>query len=400
MIIKNGLVFDKVGSFVSGDVCIKDDRIESVSFNELSSNNDGANTNTAKPPISEGEQIIDATDMYVIPGLVDVHFHGCAGHDFCEGTKEALQIIADYELSCGVTSICPASMTFDEERLAKIFEAAAEFENKQGSRLVGINMEGPFISPNKIGAQNPKYIHLADVDMFNRLFDKSKGLVKLVDIAPEEEGAIDFIKAVSDKVHVSIAHTCADYETSIKAFDAGADHVTHLYNAMPPYLHRAPGVIGATADTEKVFAELIVDGIHSEGAVVRTTFKMMGDDRLVFISDSMEATGMPDGEYELGGQKVFVKGNLATLESGTIAGSATNLLNCLRTAVKEMNIPLEKAVKCATVNPAKSIGLFDLIGSIDPNKKADFVILNKNLDIMYVIKDGVVETCNTKNRGA
>lgn len=370
-IIKNGKLFNADGTFSDGELCIDGDKIVSTAGAEV-------------------DEVIDASGMYVIPGLTDIHFHGCVARDFCDGEEESIRAIAEYELSQGVTTICPASMTFDEERLMKIFKAAASFDNRTGARLVGINMEGPFISYEKRGAQNPEFIHEPDADMFMRLQEAAGGLIKLVDIAPEVQGAMECIEKIADKVHVSIAHTTADYETAMAAFEKGADHVTHLYNAMPPYHHRKPGVIGAAADCEKVYPELICDGVHSAPAVVRTTLKFIGDDRLVFISDSMEATGMPDGEYELGGQPVTKKGNLAVLHDGTIAGSATNLMDCVRVAVKQMDIPLGTAVKCAAVNSAKSIGIYDTYGSLDVGKQANIVILDENLEIKYILLDGKV----------
>lgn len=369
MIIKNGKLFQEQGAFTDGDLFIEGDKIAAS---------------------AEGE-VIDAAGLYVIPGLTDIHFHGCVGYDFCDGTHEAIGRIAQYQLEEGITQICPASMTFPEETLTSIFKAAAAYKNENGADLVGINMEGPYISMAKKGAQNGEFIHKPDADMFLRLQEAAEGLIKLCDIAPEVEGAMDCIEAISDKVTVSLAHTTADYDTAIKAFEAGAKHVTHLYNAMPPYSHRSPGVIGAACDCEKVFVELITDNVHSHPATVRTTFKMFGDDRICLISDSMMACGLDDGDYSLGGQAVTVKGNLATLtELGNIAGSVTNLMNCVRTAVKEMNIPLASAVKCAAVNPAKAIGIYDKYGSITVGKQANVVLLDENLDIKYIIKDGKV----------
>lgn len=379
MIIKNGRVFEPEQGFVKRDVCIKGD---SISY------------------CPNGEEL-NAEGLYVIPGLMDIHFHGCIGYDFCDGTKEAIRQMAEYQLKNGITNICPASMTFSEEQLTEIFENAAQYHSNQGARLVGINMEGPFISAEKKGAQNPKYIHRPDVAMFERLQKAAGGLIKIVDIAPETEGAMDFIEKVSDRVRVSLAHTTADFETAKEAFRRGANHVTHLYNAMPPLSHRAPGVIGAACDGEKVMVELICDGIHSHPAVVRTTFKMFGDDRIIMISDSMMACGLEDGQYTLGGQDVTVYGNKATLtQEGNIAGSVTNLMNCVRTAVKEMGIPLESAVKCAAVNPAKAIGLYDRYGSLEIGKKADVVLLDKELNIQYVIQDGQViyKTANGRKK--
>ena len=369
MIIKNGLIFVESGQFENGDLYIEGDKIAESGAGET----------------------IDASELYVIPGLTDIHFHGCVGYDFCDGTKEALEKMAEYQLQSGITTICPASMTFSEEQLTDIFANAASYTSDSGATLVGINMEGPFISMEKKGAQNGAYIHKPDAEMFFRLQDAANGLVKLVDIAPEGEGAMECIEQIQDKVRVSLAHTNADFDVADEAFKKGAKHVTHLYNAMPPYSHRAPGVIGAACDNEHVMVELICDGVHSHPATVRTTFKMFGDDRIILISDSMMACGLEDGQYTLGGQDVTVKGNLATLtELGNIAGSVTNLMKCMCKAVKEMQIPLESAVKCATANPAKAIGIYDKYGSLTPGKYADVVLLNKDLEIMYIIKSGKI----------
>ena len=262
----------------------------------------------------------------------------------------------------GVTAIAPATMTLPVEELEQILRVAAEYKkgphSKKEADFVGINMEGPFISPAKKGAQDERNIIPCDVKVCERFLEVSEGLVKFMGIAPEEsENAVSFIEAVKDKVNVSLAHTNADYDTAMAAFNAGADHAVHLYNAMPAFTHRAPGVIGAVYDSKHVMAEIICDGVHIHPAAVRATFEMMGEDRMILISDSMRAAGMPDGSYTLGGLDVNVVGNRATLASdGAIAGSVTNLMDCMKTAVKTMNIPLETAVACATINPAKSLG--------------------------------------------
>ena len=369
MIIKNGLVFTEDGKFEEKELYIEGDKITST----------------------ESGETLDASGLYVIPGLTDIHFHGCVGYDFCDGTQEALEKMAQYQLANGITTICPASMTFSEEQLTDIFTNAAAYKSENGATLVGINMEGPFISMEKKGAQNGEYIHKPDAEMFERLQNAANGLIKLCDIAPEVDGAMECIEKISDKVRVSLAHTAADFDIAEEAFKKGAKHVTHLYNAMNPYTHRAPGPIGAACDDENVMVELICDGVHSHPSTVRTTFKMFGDDRIVLISDSMMACGLEDGQYTLGGQAVTVKGNLATLtELGNIAGSVTNLMKCMRKAVKEMGIPLESAVKCATANPTKAIGIYDKYGSLAPGKQADVVLLDKNLDIKYIVKSGEV----------
>ena len=360
MIIKNASVFTEEGKFAKQDIFRK----FVVSAEE-----------------ADGEEIIDAKECFAVPGLTDIHFHGCMGHDFCDGTREAITAMAEYEASVGVTSIVPATMTLGEDTLQGICETAAayvkEVKNDKAADLCGINMEGPFVAASKKGAQNGAYIRKPDVEMFDKLNQASGNMIKLVAIAPEVEDAMEFIKAKKDETVLSVAHTATDYDTAMEAFEKGATHVTHLYNAMNPYTHRAPGPIAAAADSGAE-VELICDGVHIHPAVVRTTFKIFGDDKVILISDSMMATGLEDGDYSLGGQAVKVVGNLATLADGTIAGSATNLMDCMRTAVQKMHIPLESAVKCAAVNSAKSVGIYDKYGSITPGKVANVVLLKKN----------------------
>ena len=368
MRITGGQVFDLHEGFVRRDVCF-DGRLLS------SSSADG--------------KTYDASGCYVIPGLTDLHFHGCMGKDFSDADPEGLEIMAKYELSQGVTQICPAGMTLLEEQLTKVCQVAAAHRdaNKPGAELCGINLEGPFLSTAKKGAQKADWIHAPDVDMFRRLMAASKGLVKLVSIAPEEPGAMEFIEAVEGEVTVSIAHTTADYDTAMEAFRLGARQVTHLFNAMPPFSHRAPGVVGAALDTPICNVELICDGVHIHPSVVRAVFKMFGHKRVILISDTMRAAGMSDGDYTLGGQAVKVKGKLATLADGTIAGSVTNLMNCMRTAVS-FGIPLEDAVWAAAVNPARAIGIFSRMGSLEPGKRANVVVLDQNLELKDVFFRG------------
>lgn len=381
MIIDNVYVYTPDKKFVKGGIILKGEQIQAVY--------------EAKDTPKFEEEVFDGNGAYAIPGLIDLHFHGCKGDDFCDGTKEAIGRIAEYEASIGVTAIAPATMTLPVEELEHILEVAAEYKkentDKRRADLLGINMEGPFISPAKKGAQDERNIIPCDMEVCERFLKASDGLVKFIGIAPEEsEEAIDFIKAVKDKVNVSLAHTNADYETAKAAFESGANHAVHLYNAMPPFSHRAPGVVGAVYDCKHVMPEIICDGIHIHPATVRATFEMMGADRMILISDSMRATGMPDGQYTLGGLDVKVVGKLATLVSdGAIAGSATNLMDCMRTVVKEMGIPLETAVACATMNPAKSLGVYEEYGSITEGKKANIVLLDKDLELQAVIKDGV-----------
>ena len=373
MIIKNAKIYTPRHTFEEGDLFIRDGRI--VPF--------------AQP--EEGEEVVDAAGAYALPGLVDIHFHGAMGKDFCDGSEEAIQTLADFEASKGVLAICPATMTFSEEILNNVMDAAAAHKNGKGADLVGINMEGPFISPKKVGAQNPEYLHPADVGMFRRLQERSGGLIKLVDVAPEEPGALDFIKECHEEVRISIAHTCTSYDTALAAFDAGATHMTHLYNAMPGITHRAPGPIIAALE-EGAEVELITDNVHIHPAVVRFTFNTFGDDHVILIADSMMACGLPDGQYSLGGQAVTVHGRRATLteQEGTIAGSATCLFDCMKRAVQEMGVPLESAVRAATLNPARSIGVDADYGSLEAGRWGNVVLVDDQLNIQTVVRHGQI----------
>lgn len=387
MIIKNIKVYTEDKTFADGKIIIREGVFEEVIIGQT----------TASDLELQDTEIVDGKGCYAIPGLIDMHFHGCMGDDFCDGTKEAIARIAEYEASIGVTAMAPATMTLPVEELEQILKVAAEYKKgaTKGADLIGINMEGPFISSAKKGAQDEKNMILCDTEVCQRFLNASDGLVKFVGIAPEEsENSLEFIEKMKDKVNISLAHTNADYDKAKAAFDAGANHAVHLYNAMPAFTHREPGVVGAVSDSRHVTAEIICDGVHIHPSTVRATFKMMGENRMILISDSMRATGMPEGQYTLGGLDVNVVGNRATLVSdGALAGSVTNLMDCMRTVVKKMGIPLETAVACATMNPAKSLGEYDRYGSISKGKKANVVLLDEELDLQMVVKDGEIYKC-------
>ncbi len=374
MRIANGQVFDLKEGFVSRDVCTDGTLISKTS-------GDG--------------NVLDAAGCYVIPGLVDIHFHGCVGEDFSDATPDGLQKIADFELSQGVAYICPAGMTLPEDQLTAICRntAAHRKKNAGGAEVVGAHLEGPFLCMAKKGAQNGDYLHDPDAAMLERLQKAAEGCVRLVTLAPEQPNSVEFIKAASKMgIHVSVGHTVADYETAKAAFEAGADHATHLYNAMPPLAHRDPGVIGAAWEVPSVMPELICDGIHIHPAVVRLTFGLFGKERMIIISDSLRATGMPDGEYPFGGQMIEVHGNRATIlgHPETLAGSVTSLMGCLRQAVS-FGIPVADAVRACTYNPARSIGIDGRAGTLDAGKEASIVLLDeKDLSIRAIVFKGQV----------
>ncbi|MFI3175089.1 MAG: N-acetylglucosamine-6-phosphate deacetylase [Bacillota bacterium] len=373
MKIENVNIFKETNQFEKGVLYITDEKI-------TESETDGVTIN------GEG--------LYAIPGLIDLHFHGCMGYDVCDGTEEALEKIANYEVQQGITCMAPATMTLPVETLKDVLSTTADYVPKSSAEAtyVGLNMEGPFISHAKKGAQNENYILPVDVEIVDQFVTASKGLAKFIAVAPEKsEDTYDFIEKVKGKINVTLGHTGANYEQASKAFAHGVNHVVHLYNAMPLCTHRAPGVIGALYDNDTATAELICDLVHVHPSTVRTTFKVLGSDRVILISDTMRATGLSDGEYTLGGLDVTVKGNQAVLTgSDTIAGSVTNLMDCLRIAILEMKIPMEDAIKAATINPAKKLGIAKKYGSLSVGKFADVVLLDRDLQVKYVLKHGKI----------
>lgn len=333
---------------------------------------------------------IDLEGAYVIPGLVDVHNHGNSNQDFSDGSYEGLKTMAGHLAAVGVTSFAPATMTLPYEVLAKAFANGKMLHDAAPaghSRLMGIQMEGPFFSMKKKGAQNGAYLKNPDFEAFKKLQEDCGGMVRIVDVAPELPGSVEFIQKAKELCTVSVAHTDANYEEAKAAFDAGATHVTHLFNAMPPINHRAPGVIPAAAENPNVRAEIICDGLHIHPAAIRLAFKAFGAERMILISDALRCCGMPDGEYELGGQQVFLAGGVARLADGTIAGSATNLFECMRNAIS-FGIAPEDAIRAASWNPACAIGAQEEIGSIAPGKLADFVVCNPDFSRKAVYMGG------------
>ena len=368
------MLYKNANIFVNGQFQHGSFRVENGRFTEI--------LNTV--PDEDG---VNLENQYVIPGLVDVHNHGNSGADFSDGDYDGLVKMAKYLAKNGITSFAPASMTLPYETLEKAFAAGKRLHDTQPdgcARLMGIHMEGPFFSEKKKGAQNGAYLKLPDFDGFKKLCDSCGGLVRIVDVAPELEGAAEFATKAKTLCTVSVAHTDASYEDAVKTFEAGATHLTHLYNAMPGIHHRKPGVIGAASERENVIAELICDGQHVHESAVRMAFRLFPG-RICLISDALRCCGMSDGEYELGGQQVFLKGGIARLSDGTIAGSASNLFDCLKKAVS-FGISKEQAILSATLIPARQIGADKEIGSIEPGKLADFVVCSPKFEIISVYR--------------
>ena len=400
MLIRNALVYTDDHRFEKRDLRTAGKRI----------------TGSPEAPAEENraaaeEEVIDAEGLYALPGLVDIHLHGAAGFDLFDADPVSIRRIAEFEAENGVTAFCPAAMTCGEEKLKEILDSAAEYGNTAGNgrtaELLGVRLEGPFLSPLKAGAQDPKYIRRGDTAFFRKMQERCGGMIRVLDTAPEEPGNLEMIRELSKEVRISVAHTASDFETAQEAFRAGARQLTHLYNAMPGIHHRMPGPVIAALDLNAgIAAELIADGIHVHPAMVRFTFRNFGPENMILISDSMRACGLPAGQYELGGQAVTVleepvrisgregafgstkKKAVLTDHPETLAGSVATLYDCLRCAVLEMGIPLPDAVRAASENPARALGVYGEHGTLSAGAFADIILADKDLNIRAVILRG------------
>ena len=385
MLYYNAFIFQGEKGFIKGGFSVSDGKIREI-IPEISS---AALSETSSAAFPEFAPRTDLEGMYVIPGLVDIHTHGNSGCDFSDADEEGLVRMGKYLAAHGITSFAPTSMTLPYDRLRCAFQTAARYAGEHpgdAARMAGIHMEGPYFSGKKKGAQNSAYLKLPDVEGFMDLQRECGGLIRIVDVAPELDGAEDFIRKVAAVCRVSVAHTDAGYDKARRGFEAGATHLTHLFNAMPPIHHRSPGVIGAASEREDVTAELICDGLHVHPSVVRMAFRLFPG-RICLISDALRCCGMPDGRYELGGQMVTLKDGQARISDGNLAGAVSNLYTDMVNAIR-FGIPKEEAIRAATIIPAKETGTEAEIGSLNAGKWADFLVCDREWNLKQVYLGG------------
>lgn len=341
-------------------------------------------------PANMDDEIFDAKGLYLSPGFIDVHIHGAGGYDTMDGTEEAINMISKVIMEHGTTSFLPTTMTVAIEDINKALKVIKKLkeEGSEGANVLGVHLEGPFVSPQAIGAQNPKHIIKPSVENYKKIVEGCEDAVTSITLAPEVEGAKELIKYISQRgIICSAGHTKATYEEMIDAIKCGISHSTHLYNAMTGFTHREPGTVGATFDTD-ITTETISDGIHISYPALRIAYKVKTTDKVMLISDAMMACCMKDGKYALGGQDVFLKNGAARLENGALAGSVLTIDKAVENVYKNCNIPLYEAVKMATYNPAKHCKVEDKKGLIEEGYDADLVLFDDNISVKKVFING------------
>lgn len=368
---------------INGKIILHDEIVEKNVFI------DGEKIIEISNKVPSDEEIIDAHGLYVSPGFVDVHTHGRGGSDTMYPTFDDLNTISKATLKTGVTSFLPTTMTMPVEDIKKAIENVSMNKDKvEGAQILGVHLEGPFFNKKYKGAQPEECMILPTIDNYLSFVGNHQEIVRKISIAPELEHSIDFIKYLQDKrTIVSLGHTNATYEEAQLAIDAGATSGTHTYNAMTPLTHRAPGVVGAVMINDSVYAELILDGVHVNYAAAKALLCAKGKEKVILITDSLEAAGLENGKYLLGNQGVYVKDGEARLIDGTLAGSIVSMNVAVRNAYQHLGLKLNEAVNLASYNPARSLDE-DLLGEIKEGNYADIIFFDENIDIQKIMIKG------------
>lgn len=375
-VIENGRIYTETGTIKQGYIVIKNDKINSI-----------------EPGKYHGDlTTIDARGQHILPGFIDIHMHGGYGEDAMDASHDGLKHLSESLLSEGTTSYLATTMTQSDENITKALENIVDYQKVQdqynAATIVGVHLEGPFISEHKVGAQNPAYVQRPSIAKVEQFQVAANHQIKVITFAPEVEGANDTLKALHKDIQFSIGHTVATFDEVNDAVAHGAKHVTHLYNAGTSFEHREPGVFGAAWLNDQLSTELIVDGIHSHPAAVKIAYKQKGNERFFLITDAMRAKGMPDGEYDLGGQNVIVKGSEARLASGALAGSILKMNEGLKNLIAFTGDTLENLWRVTSLNQAIALNIDKQKGSLKVGKDADIVIVSDDIDVLATIKSG------------
>lgn len=377
-VIENGRIYTEEEIIERGYIIVKNDKITDVGKGDY----EGALTT------------YDAQGQHVLPGFIDIHMHGGYGEDAMDASYDGLKHLAESLLSEGTTSFLATTMTQSDENITKALENIIEYQKQQNvlkaADIVGIHLEGPFISEHKVGAQNPAYVQRPSIEKVQQFQKTANNQIKVITFAPEVEGAHETLEALHDQIRFSIGHTVATFDETNEAVARGAKHVTHLYNAGTPFEHREPGVFGAACTNDSLSTELIVDGIHSHPTAIQIAYKQKGNTRFFLITDAMRAKGMPDGEYDLGGQNVIVKGSEARLASGALAGSILKMNEGLKNLIQYTGDSLDNLWRVTSLNQAIALNIESQKGSLKVGKDADIVIVDDEITVQTTIKAGEI----------
>lgn len=377
-VIENGRIYTEEEIIERGYIIVKNDKITDV----VKGDYEGALTT------------YDAQGQHVLPGFIDIHMHGGYGEDAMDASYDGLKHLAESLLSEGTTSFLATTMTQSDENITKALENIIEYQKQQNvlkaADIVGIHLEGPFISEHKVGAQNPAYVQRPSIEKVQQFQKTANNQIKVITFAPEVEGAYETLEALHDQIRFSIGHTVATFDETNEAVARGAKHVTHLYNAGTPFEHREPGVFGAAWTNDSLSTELIVDGIHSHPTAIQIAYKQKGNTRFFLITDAMRAKGMPDGEYDLGGQNVIVKGSEARLASGALAGSILKMNEGLKNLIQYTGDSLDNLWRVTSLNQAIALNIESQKGSLKVGKDADIIIVDDEITVQTTIKAGEI----------
>ncbi len=380
-LVLRGTIMTPFQSLEDGLLVIENGRIVSVTDN--------------KEDLSmlKNAEMIEARGQYIVPGFIDLHVHGGGGADVMDGEVEAIKQIASTHARFGTTAFLPTTLTMTRKEIIRSLHSIreAKFRSTGAAEILGVHLEGPYINSAKKGAQNEEDITQPSIEEFLKYNQASGHLIRLVTLAPEMPGAMDFIRFLHQQnIIASAGHTDATYQQMQNALQEGMTHVTHLFNAMRGLHHREPGVVGAALSDSRITAEVIADGIHVHPVILKMIHRMKGTQKMILVTDAMRATGLQDGTYDLGGQEVIVNKGQARLKDGTLAGSVLTMNKAVYNMVNQAGIPLTDALQIATCNPAKCLGIDNHKGSLEPGKDADLVVLNKDFEVQLTMVSGKV----------